>query len=79
MNYQVRIAPEAMARLSRLPARVATPVVNFIREKLAKQPETLGVPLSGKLQGRLVVKREQYRIIYSVDPYGGTVDILEIV
>ncbi|MCS7482412.1 type II toxin-antitoxin system RelE/ParE family toxin [Umezawaea endophytica] len=79
MIYQVRLAPEAMARLSRLPARVATPVANFIREKLGKYPETIGVPLSGRLKGHLVVKREQYRIIYTVDPVEATVDILEII
>jgi mRNA interferase RelE/StbE len=76
--YQVRLSPEASAGLERLPARVAAAGINFIREQLIKRPETLGLPLSGSLKGRFVVKREQYRIIYRVDHAAGMVDILQI-
>jgi mRNA-degrading endonuclease RelE of RelBE toxin-antitoxin system len=78
VTYQVRLAPRAMSELDRLPAQVATVIINFIREQLGKRPEAVGVPLGGGLKGWLVVKHKQYRIIYSVDAAATKVDILRI-
>ena len=65
--YRLRITPEGARSLNRLPEKVRPAVAATISGPLAENPQRLGKPLVGRLEGLRVARRGDYRIIYEVD------------
>jgi mRNA-degrading endonuclease RelE of RelBE toxin-antitoxin system len=66
-SYDVRIIPEALRYLDRLPARVRSAALAAVRGQIREQPYRLGERLVAELAGLLLARRGDYRIIYSID------------
>ena len=65
--YRLRITPEGARSLNRLPEKVRPAVAATISGPLAENPQRLGKPLVGRLDGLRVARRGDYRIIYEID------------
>ena len=65
--YQLKITPEGARSLDRLPEKVRPAVAATISGPLAENPQRLGKPLVGQLEGLRVARRGDYRIIYEID------------
>ncbi|GGN17415.1 hypothetical protein GCM10011609_67840 [Lentzea pudingi] len=78
MTYRLSLTETATEEISRLPARDATVVLNFINEQLSRKPEVLGTSLTGALRGLLAIKHKQYTIIYDVDDSARVVNVLRV-
>ena len=64
--------------LARLPAKVATAVVEFLYGSLAASPHRVGKPLKLRLDGLNSARRGDYRVIYRIDDQHRRVDVLAI-
>ncbi len=67
VGYDVHIGSEAIRGLNRLPAKVATAVVEFITVTLPENPQRLTKPLRGELEGYRSARRGDYRILIRID------------
>ena len=65
--YQLKITPEGARSLDRLPEKVRPAVAATISGPLAENPQRLGKPLVGQLEGLRVARRGDHRIIYEID------------
>ncbi len=66
-GYEIQISSEAIRGLNRLPAKVATAVVEFITVTLAENPQRLSKPLRGDYEGYRSARRGDYRILIRID------------
>lgn len=67
-RYELRVAgPAARALAKRLPEAAAAAVVEFITGPLLDNPQRMGAPLSGPLQGTHAARRGSYRVLYVID------------
>ncbi len=64
--YRLRITPEGARSLDRLPEKVRPAVAATISGPLAENPQRLGKPLVGRLEGLRVARRGDYRIIFEI-------------
>ena len=76
--YEVRIASAARRQLSRLPARSAVAVVEFITTVLPQDPLRLSKPLTGEFEGLRSARRGDYRVLIEVDEATHTVLVVRI-
>jgi mRNA interferase RelE/StbE len=67
--YEVRITPEGLRHLDRLPEKVRAAAIEAIFGTIADNPQRSGKPLLGELLGLRSARRGDYRIIYEIqDP-----------
>lgn len=66
-GYEIRVSSEAIRGLNRLPAKVASAVVEFITVTLAENPQRLSKPLRGDYDGYRSARRGDYRILIRID------------
>ena len=64
--YEVEITPEGLRHLNRLPKRVREAALAAILGPIAENPQRLGKPLLGELEGLHSARRGDYRIIYEI-------------
>ena len=64
--YEVEITPEDLRHLNRLPDKVRNPALTAIFGPIAANPQRLGKPLVGELEGLRAARRGDYRIIYEI-------------
>lgn len=64
--YEVEITPEGLRHLNRLPDKVRNAALTAIFGPIAENPQRLGKPLIGELEGLHSARRGDYRIIYEV-------------
>lgn len=62
--YEVEITPEGLRHLKRLPDKVLHAALETIFGPIAENPQRLGKPLVGELEGLHSARRGDYRIIY---------------
>ncbi|MDA8367457.1 MAG: type II toxin-antitoxin system RelE/ParE family toxin [Actinomycetota bacterium] len=67
MAYEIRITPEGVRSLDKLPAKVRDAALVAIRGPISENRRRLGNALVGDLRGLFSARRGDYRIIYSVD------------
>ena len=67
MAYEIRITPEGVRTLDKLPAKVRDAALVAVRGPISENPHRLGKPLVGEFGGLFSARRGDYRIIYSVD------------
>jgi mRNA interferase RelE/StbE len=77
-RYSIRVTARAEGNLQRLPEKIATACVQFIFGPLADNPQRVGKPLRGELEGLHSARRGDYRVIYGVVQEARTVEILHI-
>ena len=64
--YEVEITPEGLRHLNRLPEKVRAAALETVWGPIADNPQRLGRPLLGELEGLRSARRGDYRIIYEV-------------
>jgi mRNA interferase RelE/StbE len=64
--YEVEITPEGLRHLNRLPEKVREAALAAILGPIADNPQRLGKPLLGQLEGLHSARRGDYRIIYEI-------------
>jgi mRNA-degrading endonuclease RelE of RelBE toxin-antitoxin system len=64
--YEVEITPEGLRHLERLPGKVRTAALETIFGPIAENPQRLGKPLVGELEGLRSARRGDYRVIYQI-------------
>ena len=64
--YRLTTTPEGARSLDRLPAKVRPAVAETLAGPLVENPQRLGRPLVGRLEGLRVARRGNYRIIYEI-------------
>ena len=64
--YGVEITPEGLRHLNRLPKKVREAALAAILGPIAENPQRLGKPLLGELEGLHSARRGDYRIIYEI-------------
>lgn len=77
-RYSIRVTARAERDLQRLPEKMATACVEFIFGPLAENPQRVGKPLRGELNGLHSARRGDYRVIYGMVEDARTVEILHI-
>lgn len=65
--YEIRITPEGLRHLDRLPAKVRDAALATLHGPIQENPHRLGKELIGELAGFFLARRGDYRIIYSID------------
>jgi mRNA interferase RelE/StbE len=78
VTYTVIVTATARRDLGSMPARIVPAVVEFVFGDLAANPRRVGKPLSRELTGRYSARRGTYRVIYSIDDAGATVQVLRV-
>ncbi|MGB5151222.1 MAG: type II toxin-antitoxin system RelE/ParE family toxin [Mycobacterium sp.] len=67
MTYRIELTTAAKKALTDLlPQAVAVACWEFIRGPLAENPQRVGTPLRGQLEGRYSARRGEFRVIYQV-------------
>jgi len=67
VTYRVELTTAAKKALTDLlPESVAVACWEFIRGPLAENPQRVGRPLRGQLEGRCSARRGQFRVIYQI-------------
>lgn len=64
--YEVEITPEGLRHLNQLPEKVRNAALAAILGPIAENPQRLGKPLLGELEGLHSARRGDYRIIYEI-------------
>ena len=64
--YEIEITAEGLRHLNRLPENVRHAALESIFEPIADNPNRLGKPLVGELEGLWSARRGDYRIIYEI-------------
>ena len=64
--YAVEITPEGLRHLNRLPDKVRDAALESMLGPIAENPQRLGKPLVGELEGLRSARRGDYRIIYEI-------------
>lgn len=76
MAYGVKITPEGLRHLRKLPEKVRGAVVESIFGAIAENPHRAGKPLRGELEGLFSARRGDYRVIYEIDEASKTVHVI---
>jgi mRNA interferase RelE/StbE len=76
--YEVHVASAAHRQLSRLPARAAAAVIEFITAVLPENPQRLSKPLVGEFEGLRSARRGDYRVLVDIDEEARTVLVVRI-
>lgn len=67
MTYRIELTRAAKNALTHgLPEPIAVACWEFIRGPLAENPQRVGKPLRGQLEGRYSARRGQFRLIYQI-------------
>ena len=79
MTFRIALTPSARRALTdQLPEAVATAVVEFIYEPLAREPHRVGKPLRGELTGWWSARRGAYRALYAINDRDIVVTVVRI-
>ena len=78
MGYEIRITPEGLRNLDKLPGKVRGAAFTAVRGPISDNPRRLGKPLQGELAGLFSACRGDYRVIYSIDDAAGVVIVHRI-
>jgi mRNA interferase RelE/StbE len=76
--YEIRITPEGLRHLNRLPEKIRNAALVALRGPISENPRQLGKPLVGELAGLFSARRGDYRLIYSIDEISRVVTVHRI-
>jgi mRNA interferase RelE/StbE len=72
------MARPAERRLTRLPEKIATAVLEFILGPLLANPHRVGGPLQGEMAGLHAARVGAYRVIYEIDEEQRLITVLDV-
>ncbi len=72
------MARPAERRLTRLPEKIATAVLEFILGPLLENPQRVGAPLRGELEDLHAARVGAYRVVYEIDERQRVITILDV-
>jgi mRNA interferase RelE/StbE len=78
LAYKVVWHEKAAADLKSLDRVIAQKIIDRVKGHLVQQPDKLGKPLKGVLQGLFRYRFGDYRIIYAIDKKEGQISILHV-
>lgn len=78
MAYKVVWHEKALADLKSLDRVIARKIIDRVKGHLVQQPDKLGKPLKGVLQGLFRYRLGDYRIVYLIDRKEGQIFILHV-
>ncbi len=64
--YEIEITAEGLRHLNKLPEKVRHAALESIFGPIAENPNRLGKPLVGELEGLWSARRGDYRVIYEI-------------
>lgn len=64
--YEIEITAEGLRHLNKLPEKVRNAALESIFGPISDNPNRLGKPLVGELEGLRSARRGDYRIIYEI-------------
>jgi mRNA interferase RelE/StbE len=76
--YRIELAGEARRGLRRLPAKVASAIIEFITGPLADNPARLSKPLTNELAAYRTARRGDYRVLIRIDEDAHAVLVVHI-
>jgi len=76
--YRVELSGEARRGLHRLPAKVASAIIEFIIGPLADNPARLSKPLTNELAAYRTARRGDYRVLIRIDEPAHAVLVVHI-
>jgi mRNA interferase RelE/StbE len=71
--YEIKLAPEGLRHLDRLPDKVRSAAIALMTGPMAEAPRRVGKPLLGDLAGLWSARRGDYRVVYEIDDDTSTV------
>lgn len=77
-HYTVVYAPRARRDLLKLPEKIATARVEFIRTVVAEDPYRVGKPLVSSWVGNYSARRAEWRLIYRIDDHQVLIEVVTI-
>ncbi|MGQ0779322.1 MAG: type II toxin-antitoxin system RelE family toxin [Pseudonocardiales bacterium] len=77
-RYSITYAPRVQRDLRKLPEKMATASVEFIRTTLSADPYRIGKPLTLSWEGYYAARRAEWRIIYRIDDHQILVEVVTI-
>ena len=77
-RWDLVVASSAERSLGRLPAKIASAVVEFLLGPLTEAPRRVGHPLRRELEGLWSARRGAYRVVYEIDDETRTVRVLRV-
>ena len=72
------MAGPAHRRLSRLPEKIASAVLEFILGPLVENPHRVGRQLRGELTGLHAARVSSYRVVYEIDDSQRRITVLDV-
>lgn len=79
MAYRIRLSrPARRALETTLSDPIAAAAWEFISGPLAENPQRVGKPLRGQLEGLWTARRGEYRVIYRIEDWLVTVTVIRI-
>lgn len=76
--WQVEFTAPSKRNLDRIPPRYAVAIVEFVTAVLPTNPQRLGKPLQGELEGLHGARRGDYRVIYRIDEQRRAVFVIRV-
>lgn len=76
--WRLVVAASAERSLGRLPAKVATAIVEFMAGPLSEAPRRVGHPLERELAGLWSAHRGAYRVVYELDEVEKSINVVRI-
>ncbi|NHZ71040.1 MAG: type II toxin-antitoxin system RelE/ParE family toxin [Proteobacteria bacterium] len=64
--YEIEITAEGLRHLNKLPEKVRDAALESIFGPISENPNRLGMPLVGEVEGLWSARRGDYRIIYEI-------------
>ncbi|MGH4007596.1 MAG: type II toxin-antitoxin system RelE family toxin [Pseudonocardiaceae bacterium] len=64
--------------MRKLPEKIATACVDFIRTVVAEDPYRVGKPLTSSWEGYFSARRSEWRIIYRIDDHRVLIEVVTI-
>ncbi|MGB8996705.1 MAG: type II toxin-antitoxin system RelE/ParE family toxin [Pseudonocardiaceae bacterium] len=77
-QYTVIYAPRARRDLRKLPEKIATACVEFIRTVVAEDPYRVGKPLVSPWVGNYSARRAEWWVIYRIDDPQVLIEVVTI-
>jgi len=76
--YEIEWAPTVIRRVSQLPEKVATAVVEFVYGALVEAPHRVGHPIRFEFEGKHSANRGDCRVVYKIDDEFRVITVLVV-
>jgi mRNA interferase RelE/StbE len=78
VSYEIELTSEARRPLNRLPEKVRDVAIALMLGPMSENPQRVGKPLVGQLEGMRSARRGDFRVIYEIEDDTRTVVVLRV-